>query len=270
MSRFSDMRLGVISCVVGTLSPRGRLICNHSMGRLVDRFREIVPHTRLCTPVVAEGDGGMNYEVAIPPEDVVALPPLASVIRSQVYYFQTRRIVRKFAAESDVLFIRVPFQLPTALLGLKKPKLVHVVSNPYQVILASSDYRGLMRTLALRFAAHTGNTIRRMVHEPRTRVATNGREMWDLLGCRDGRAVVSSCIRESEMRPRDDLSLGNPPRILFVGYLRPEKGVDYLLDAFEVAAPQAAVETDGGGRLGPRVPGRSAAAPADRKQPVSR
>ncbi len=149
----------------------------------------------------------MNYEISVPPEDLVALPPLASVIRSQVYHFQSRRILRRFAAESDVLFIRVPFQLPSALVGLKTPKLVHVVGNPYQVIAASTDYRGPMRFLALRFAVHTGNAIRRMCHEPHTRVAANGREMWDLLGCRDGRVVVSSCIRESEMRPRQDMSL---------------------------------------------------------------
>src|SRR3954452_297635 len=35
------------------------------------------------------------------------------------------------------------------------------------------------------------------------------------------------------MRPRENLALGDPPKILFVGYLRPEKGVDNLLDAFE-------------------------------------
>jgi glycosyltransferase involved in cell wall biosynthesis len=175
----------------------------------------------------------MNYEISLPEEDVVALPPLASVMRSQVYHFPGKQILRSFAAESDVLFIRVPFQLPSALLNLKKPKLVHVVSNPYQVIASSSDYRGIMRMLALKFAAHTDRCIHKMVHEPKTRTATNGREMWDRLGCKDGRVVVSSCIREAEMRPRQDLSLGNPPRMLFVGYVRPEKGVDDLLDAFE-------------------------------------
>src|SRR5262249_53674793 len=63
--------------------------------------------------------------------------------------------------------------------------------------------------------------------------ASNGGEMWDVMRCREGRVVVSSCIYEREMRPRENLSLGNPPKLLFVGYLRPEKGIGQLLDAFE-------------------------------------
>ena len=68
----------------------------------------------------------MNHALSFPPEDVIELPPLKSVMRSQAYYFQTRAIVRRFARSVDVLFIRVPFQIPTALLGLGTPKLLHV------------------------------------------------------------------------------------------------------------------------------------------------
>jgi glycosyltransferase involved in cell wall biosynthesis len=113
------------------------------------------------------------------------------------------------------------------------PKLMHVVANAYDIIAASSNYRGAMRFLALRYAAHSNAVFRRLASEPMTRVATNGREMWDLLNCRQGRVVVSSCIHERDMLPRDQLDLGQPPRLLFVGYLRPEKGIGNLLDAFE-------------------------------------
>ncbi|MEX0679267.1 MAG: glycosyltransferase family 4 protein [Pirellulales bacterium] len=229
----ADLRLGVLSGVVATRDAQGRVVCNHSIGRVLDRIRELVPRTRLCVPVLSERQPGMNHVVNIPPEDVVELPPLVSVIRSQVYSFQTRRILRRFAKSVDVLLLRVPFQIDRALLGLSTPKLVNVVGNPYEVIAASSDYRGVMKLLALRFAAHSNATIRRMIAEPMTRAATHGRQMWDLLGCRHGRVVVSSCIYEREMRGRENLALGDPPKILFVGYLRPEKGIDYLLDAFE-------------------------------------
>jgi glycosyltransferase involved in cell wall biosynthesis len=175
----------------------------------------------------------MNHVVQVPADDVVALPPLVSVMRSQAYHFSTRRILRQFASSVDLLFVRVPFPLPTALLGLGRPKLVHVVGNPREVISASSDYRGLWKRLALHVADRSTATLRRLIAEPMTRAATNGRELWELLGCREGRVVVSSCLHEHEMHPRASRELGKPPRILFVGYLRPEKGIDYLLEAFE-------------------------------------
>jgi glycosyltransferase involved in cell wall biosynthesis len=111
---------------------------------------------------------------------------------------------------------------------------MHVVANAYDIIAASSNYRGVMKPLATRYAAHMNATFRRMAQEPMTRVATNGREMWNLLDCREGRVVVSSCIHQRDMRPRDNQELGDPPRLLFVGYLRPEKGIGNLLDAFEI------------------------------------
>jgi glycosyltransferase involved in cell wall biosynthesis len=228
-----DFRLGIICPMPAARDSQGRLLVNHSIGRLLDMIRELVPGTRLCIPLLPHAYDSMSYPLSFPPEDVTELPPLGSVMRSQIYYFQTRRIVRRFAQDVDIVFVRLPFQVPRAVLGLGKPKLMHVVGNTHKVIAASSDWRGLMKRAALRFAAHSNATQRRMVAEPMTRVATNGCEMWDLLQCRHGRIVVSSCLYEREMRPRENLALGNPPKMLFVGYLRPEKGIHNLLDAFE-------------------------------------
>jgi glycosyltransferase involved in cell wall biosynthesis len=229
----SKLRLGIITGNLAARDAGGRIVCGHGVGRVIDRLRELVPNTRLCIPMLPDLVPGMNYTVNMPPADVVELPPLRTTIVAQAYSFSTRRILRRFAAESDVLFVRVPFQIDRALLKLKKPKLVSVVGDSYGVVTASSDYRGLMRVLALVFAAHSNAVIRRMIAEPMTRAATNGRELWDLLGCRDGRVVVSSCIYRHEMRGREGLALSDPPKLLFVGYLRPEKGIGYLLDAFD-------------------------------------
>jgi glycosyltransferase involved in cell wall biosynthesis len=179
-------------------------------------------------------DNKFNHVVGFPAEDIVDLPPLQTVIRSQKYLLPTRRVLKQFADSVDVLFLRVPFQIPLTQWGLGKPKVMHIAGNPIDVIKASSDYHGMMKRLALGYARHTCRVMRRMVREPHTRVASNGREMWDLLRCRQGRVVVSSCIHQREMQPRPDRSLGNPPRILSVAYLRPEKGIGYLLQAFEM------------------------------------
>ena len=234
VSPLGGKRLGIICSVPATRTADHRLLINHAIGRLVDALMERVPGSKLCIPVLDEPSASRTHLLNVSLSDVAPLPPLASVMSSQKYHFQTRRAVRKFAATVDVLFVRVPFQVPTVMRRLGKPKVMHVISNPREVIDASNDYRGPMKWLAQRFASHSTATMRRMAAEPGSRVVSNGQQMYDLLQARRGRVVVSSCLWEREMRPRTDLRLNDPPRILFVGYLRPEKGVHTLLDAFEV------------------------------------
>ena len=136
-----------------------------------------------------------------------------------------------------MLFIRVPFQIPSALLRPGTPKLLHVAGNPYNVIAASSDYHGLMklRRAGVRGTLHSTSTPHggRAADPGRH----NGGEMWDVMACRQaGPSCRLFVSLRGEMRPRDDRSLGNPPRLLFVGYLRPEKGIHTFLDAFEQSA----------------------------------
>jgi glycosyltransferase involved in cell wall biosynthesis len=228
----ANVRLGIITGTTAFREPSGALWVNHSIGRLCEELRLRFPGARICLPVLSQRQANMNHRLEFPESDVTALPPLASTIKAQRYARRTRSVIRNFAAEIDALFVRLPFQVPRALLNLAPPKLLHVVSNPLEVVRASADYAGPKRWLARAFAAHSNRVMRRLAAEPRTRVCTNGDEMWQLLDARHGRVVVSSCLRRSEVRPKENLALGNPPGLLFVGYLRPEKGVGILLDAF--------------------------------------
>ena len=61
--------------------------------------------------------------------------------------------------------------------------------------------------------------------------------------------IVSSTIRESEFFSRTDTCQGPVVRILFVGFLRPEKGIEYLLDAVSQLKPDVTWELE---IVGPR------------------
>jgi glycosyltransferase involved in cell wall biosynthesis len=226
-------RLGIISGSPAFRDAGSGVWLNHSIARLFEALRERIPLAKLCLPITRSRDPHQNHELKFPGDAVVDLPPLASTLKAQTHYWATRRIIRRFAADCDLLFVRLPFQLPTALHGLRRPKLLHVVGNAREVIAASTSYGPFLKKLALGFAAHTERSMKRLVAEPNTRVATNGTEMWQRLRCRHGRVVVSSCLRRGEMRPRTDWKLHEPPRLLFIGYIRPEKGCLLLLEAFE-------------------------------------
>jgi glycosyltransferase involved in cell wall biosynthesis len=59
----------------------------------------------------------------------------------------------------------------------------------------------------------------------------NGRELARAHASPRTVEIVSSTIRESEFFSRADTCQGPMVRILFVGFIRPEKGIEYLLDA---------------------------------------
>ena len=233
MTQTPDFRLGIVCSVPAVRDAAGNLTCNHAIGRLLDQLRKSIPGAELAIPVLSVGHKSMKHKLEFKPEEITELPPLKTVMGSQRHFFATRRILRDFASRFDVLFVRVPFQVPLALRHLGKPKLLHVISNPYQVITASSDYRGLMRALAVRlrrsFECHDAATRRRARHaRSHQRRRDVGIASLPRRSC--GRLVLPLRTRDATAQ---DLSLGQPPRILFVGYLRPEKGIRYLLEAFE-------------------------------------
>lgn len=197
------------------------------MNALVERF----PDSRICIPVCAM-EPHFRQALDIHEANIEPLPPLRSTIKAQKYFFQVGSTIRRFAKSVDLLYIKLAFTIPRALKGLNKPKLLHVVGDTREIVRVSSDYRGMWRLLARAQAQDMERTVRQLVAEPATRTATHGQDLWDRLGCNRGRVVISSCLYEHEMQPDHNRRLGDPPRLLFVGYLRPEKGVPTLLEAF--------------------------------------
>jgi glycosyltransferase involved in cell wall biosynthesis len=77
----------------------------------------------------------------------------------------------------------------------------------------------------------------------------NGREVAHAHASPRTVEVVSSTIRENEFFSRADTCQGRVVRILFVGFLRPEKGIEYLLDAVSQLKPDVPWELE---IVGPR------------------
>ncbi len=77
---------------------------------------------------------------------------------------------------------------------------------------------------------------RSLARRRNARVVTHGRALLEHFGPERGRAVVSSALWRDEVgsvyRRRPAPGEGEPFRILFVGYLRHEKGIDVLFRAF--------------------------------------
>lgn len=263
LSFLSKATLGIVA---GNVAARvdGGVASNVSNTRTYRELAKRAGRTILGITILDKRTAGMNDVLEWPSADLIEMPPMATTIAAQRHTLAARAAIVEIARRSDVLFVRMPFQIPWALLGLRRPKLLHFGSDVHEIVRASTDYRGVMRAAALSYARLGEATFQVLMREPSTRVATNGRALHRKYRVGDrGIDVVSSCLYEREVDPLEIRALHPPPRILFVGYLRPEKGIEVLLDAFDSVRAQRPLQltivggsdrqTDTGRRIAERL-----------------
>lgn len=231
--RLARATLGILAGNLATRAPGG-VASNVSNTRTYRELRRYAARSILAITMLPTRLESMNDTLDWADEDLWALPPMATTIAAQRHLLAAHRVIRRLVAASDVLFVRMPFQIPWLLFGIPKPKVLHFGSDVYAIVRASTDYRGPKRLAALGYARLGDLSFRAMAHDPTARFVTNGRGLLFQYGAhRRGAAVVSSCLSEREMDPPGARPPYDPARLLFVGYLRPEKGLGVLLDAFD-------------------------------------
>lgn len=228
----SKATLGIL-CTTPARRVPGGFEANHSILRVLRKLRGGADRALLATTFIEESRSSFNDRISWPDVDLIALPPMGDTISAQWHAVTAYQRVRDLAAASDVLFARLPMQIPWLLMGSSRPRLLHFAGDGLEVVLASSDYRGPKRWAALLFAAFADECYRALCRGGRTKVVTNGSALKRKYAPAGGRVAVSSCLSRTEMAEEAREGwVPTVPQLLFVGYMRPEKGIEVLLDAF--------------------------------------
>jgi glycosyltransferase involved in cell wall biosynthesis len=176
-----------------------------------------------------------DHTLSISREQLVPLPFMPSYARAVPHFRACRRVIAELEARSDVLVVQLPFQVPAALLFGRRPRVYHLCADVRSIANSSPQYRGMRRAAAWSMGSFVHAIQNGLVHGKNVRVVANGRALLHQYRDPPGRSVVSATIRASEImslqrkRPADA-----PFRVLFVGFLRPEKGIDVLMEALEL------------------------------------
>lgn len=167
--------------------------------------------------------------------DVIDLPYIRSAAAG---FFQVRRasaVIEEVENACDVLIVQLPFSPVIALRSPRRPRVYHVCADVAALVRSSGGFRGPRRIAAMGAAEFTSTVQRKLVGAPDARVVTNGAALYDVLDRPAGEAVVSTALSEEDLAGvKRSRPVGAPFRILFVGYLRPEKGLDLLLEAYDM------------------------------------
>lgn len=214
----------------------GHIYMHLSFGRIVDALARRYEHVILCMPTHhGTISHACDYRLQQGNISLVPQPPYGSMLSTLRHpqgilsaYLQTLR-------QADVVFVRG--MLPLAgffylIARCFRHHPVHwIVGNPVALLKSHRrasvviDTLGLLYSYQNRFVTRLGN---RLTHGA---FLCNGEELGRIYASRRTKAVISSTITEEEFFERFDTCLENPIRLLFVGFVRPEKGITYLLEA---------------------------------------
>ena len=221
---------------VRAYSSAGEIYMQAASGRVAEALAMHYEKVYVCARVVygappAPFDAPLNA----PNIELVAQPFWGTTVESLIHFFGIARAYLRTYRRADVLFVRggCPY---TAILYfyaaiLRKPICHWIVSDPV-TLLRTHTRRGLvLDTLALLYAVQDRLFTRLGRWLTNGAMICNGRELARAHASPRTIEIVSSTMRESEFFSRADTCQGPVVRILFVGFLRPEKGIEYLLDA---------------------------------------
>jgi glycosyltransferase involved in cell wall biosynthesis len=227
------LRLGFVTQASASCEGEG-LYTNAGLGRLLEALERRVETLTVGLSMAPARQLAHDHRLTLPLESVIGSQFVPSIARALFMGRECRRVVRAVERVSDVVLVQLPFAPPTALWPPRTARVYHVCADVIGVVKASKFRRGPVRAAAIAAAYAIDLGQRGLMHRRGARVVTNGDALYEHFGRPPGRAVVSSALRRDEVasvpRPR---RAGARFRVLFVGFLRPEKGLDVLLDAFE-------------------------------------
>lgn len=226
-----ETRIGFVSSRYIDPGPPPRV--DVGLGRLVESLAAHCPNLVLAASR-SKGTWGMVYHaLSLDSDQIQFLPSMHRTRDGLLKTGQTYRFLRRLDEVSDVMVVQLPFPAPLALTAIRKPTVFHFCLDPLEVAENAPHYGGYRRPLALAAGHGLRQFYRALFRRPQTRVLANGRRLFERYAVGYGEHVVSTTLYRREVasvvraRPSDA-----PFRILFVGQLRPEKGLDLLIDGF--------------------------------------
>jgi glycosyltransferase involved in cell wall biosynthesis len=224
-----------VGFVTGRMSSTrdGNRFAQSGLSRLVHALRDRADLT--CVATSAAPSFVKEHDTLLEQGDArfVPLPFIPSTISGLGKGAECRRGMARIERLADVVIVQLPFSPPWGLMPRQRPRVYHACADVPGVVSASKYYRGARRIAALGFAEFMHAWQNQQAHQLGARVVTNGDALHERMGRPPGRSIVSSSLGLAEVGSVKRQRPANAPfRILFCGYLRPEKGLDTLIAAY--------------------------------------
>jgi glycosyltransferase involved in cell wall biosynthesis len=205
-------------------------------GRVAEALAAQYDRVVMCAKVVhATPPQPFDVPLNAPNLELIAQPFWDTTADSLRHFFGISRAYLQTCRHSDALFVRgmCPYMPVLYLLAklFRRPICHWLVGDPVALLQSGRRAGPVTDSLALLYARADRLLTRIGRWFTNGALLCNGRELARIYASPRTIEIVSSTVGESEFFFRSDTCQGVAVRILFVGFLRPEKGVEYLLDA---------------------------------------
>lgn len=209
-----------------------------AFARYVMGFARHFERVTVFAPTTANETYFSGCAIDSPNITVVPLPFFMTHIQAIKKAPTIIRAFRRHCNQLDVINARATAPLAYVLWWLTRkrdvPFIYHFASDPFEVLRSSPKYRGLIGRLAIS-AYHCEFSIQKYI-VARNYAFASGQAIADRL-CRHSdnvESLITSSLQPEDYFQRSDTCAASPVRLLFVGYLRREKGVDDLIRALKI------------------------------------
>lgn len=230
-----DETLAIVTAMAVCCHENG-LRTHLSFGRVIDELARRYGKVVLCAPVRnAPPDEQCDYQLQAANVHVISQPYYRSSVGALRHLAGITRAFLRACRLGHHIFVRgmVPYigflYVFAAIFG-RKP--CHwIVGNPITLLQTHKRAGALTDGLSLAYAWQDRFLTRIGRAMTGGAFLCNGQELAAIYRSRRTTTVVSSTITAEEFFPRVDTCLQERVRILFIGFVRPEKGLEYLVEA---------------------------------------
>lgn len=221
---------------VRAFSSAGEIYMQAASGRVAEALAKHYEKVCVCARVVhGAPPAPFDFPLDAPNLELVAQPFWSTTAGSLFHFFGIARAYMRTCRRADVLFVRgmCPYTavLYLCAVAFRKPICHWIVGDPLTLLRTSTRNGPVLDTFVFLYALQDRFFTRLGRWLTNGALICNGRELARAYASPRTIEIVSSTVEESEFFARIDTCQGPVVRILFVGFIRPEKGIEYLLDA---------------------------------------
>lgn len=223
--------------------------CNGAFGRYIDELAKKYKTIILTVPVkiIMDKKELNDYKIVSNNIQIQELTHFGSYIEAKKKQSVIKKEILNYSEKwnSDV-YIRHPNPFTNFVYKLAKKRnlktVLHLVGDTRSVIEQGTKYTGVVKKIALKYVDFENKKISKIIKNTRTLANGNGLKHFYSEDNKNVKEIRTSTFSENEVInkiiPRNKTKF----KLIFVGYLRHEKGLEYLIDALKELENEEEIE----------------------------